>query len=301
MASTSTIVVRRDPTDAEIARFLSTRTAAQMLQLVQGMSDPRAQATLTTRLLFAPPPPPDSGRMTTPEKAKKALNAFVGFRCYCVLIPAFKPWPMKTLSNPIGLLWEDNPNKPLWTLMTKAWSIIRDQIGKDKAPLDMFFRTMCPYLSIPPPETYLEHMGWKLVANAEGAPSLSREHTPDPDTLDVGVAATALSVEDIIKYCQSMGYAQEYIFDTNLTSSTFLGHTPSTAGGRGAARNKRRAKRQTARDPAFSTTLQQQQQQPAAQAEEDHFLGQLTNALTEFNANYVGDEFSEFVNWDVAF
>ncbi|ORY16247.1 hypothetical protein BCR34DRAFT_597802 [Clohesyomyces aquaticus] len=149
-------------------------------------------------------------------------------------------------------------------------------------------------------------MEWKLVANAVGAPSLTREHTPETDTLDVGVASTVLSVEDIINYCQSMGlrkswlgtdfsssgestalgltfrtcakwrlevreyswgwelprpkskimfaisflsskllanldeaqsfsasmgYAQEYVFDTNLTSSNFLGHTPSTADG----------------------------------------------------------------------
>ncbi|CAN9280096.1 unnamed protein product [Alternaria alternata] len=78
-------------------------------------------------------------RFVAPEKAKKALNAFVGFRCYYISIPHFKSWPMKKLSNLIGLLWETDPNKSLWSLMTKAWSAIRDQIGKDRAPLDQFF------------------------------------------------------------------------------------------------------------------------------------------------------------------
>ncbi|KAF2477308.1 uncharacterized protein BDR25DRAFT_339254 [Lindgomyces ingoldianus] len=289
MASTnqpSTMVVRRDPTPEEIAHFLATRTAAQMLQLVQAMRDPGAQAALTTTLLLAPPAV--SKHTTTPEKAKKALNAFVGFRCYCVLIPGFKLWPMKTLSNPIGILWEENPNKPLWTLMTKTWSIIRDQIGKKKAPLDLYFRIMCPYLGIPQPETYLEHMGWKLAADAEGAPCLSREYIPVPEILEAGVEATTLSVEDIINYCQSMGYAQEYVVDMNLTSSTFLGHTISTTPGRAAARNKRRAKRQVTRDHTFVPAFH----------EETQFYGNLTSVLTEYNANVPrDDEFNEFVDW----
>jgi hypothetical protein len=59
--------------------YLTTRTGAEMVQLVQGMEDPKAQAALTAALLFAPSPV--SGRATLPAKAKKALNAFVGFRC----------------------------------------------------------------------------------------------------------------------------------------------------------------------------------------------------------------------------
>ncbi|KAF2260600.1 hypothetical protein CC78DRAFT_589508, partial [Lojkania enalia] len=225
-------------------------------------------STLTTALLFAPLDV--SGCPTTPEKkAKKALNAFVGFRCYYLLIPAFKPWPMKKLSNPIGVMWDKDPNKPLWSLLAKAWSIIRDQIGKEKAPLHQFFRIICPHLSMPPPETYLERRGWEFVINADGAPGLIRDPTLTSESLDDGVAATALSIEDIISYCQSMGYAQEYIFDTNLSLSIFIGVNPptgttmNTAGsivhdGRVDARNKRREKRRTMRDTAFASTLKLQ-------------------------------------------
>jgi len=69
----------RDPTSAEIAHFLSTRSGAQMVQLVRAIREPAAQAALTASLLNLPPAV--VGRSTTPEKAKKALNAFVGFRC----------------------------------------------------------------------------------------------------------------------------------------------------------------------------------------------------------------------------
>lgn len=73
------IAVPRDPTSAEIAYFLSTRSGDQMMQLVQSIREPAAQATLTASLLALPPTV--STKSAPSEKARKALNAFVGFRC----------------------------------------------------------------------------------------------------------------------------------------------------------------------------------------------------------------------------
>lgn len=73
------MAVSRDPTSAEIALFLSTRSGDQMMQLVQSIRAPAAQATLTASLLFVPPTV--APKIAPPEKARKALNAFVGFRC----------------------------------------------------------------------------------------------------------------------------------------------------------------------------------------------------------------------------
>nr|ANK36056.1 MAT1-1-1 [Didymella tanaceti]ANK36059.1 MAT1-1-1 [Didymella tanaceti]ANK36065.1 MAT1-1-1 [Didymella tanaceti] len=258
------MAVPRDPTSAEIAHFLSTRSGDQMMQLVQSIREPTAQAALTASLILVPPTVVT--KSAPPEKTRKALNAFVGFRCYYILIPVFKPWPMKKLSNPMGVMWEADPNKSLWSLMTKAWSVIRDQIGKDKAPLDQFFRIICPYLNIPSPEAYLDCCGWTLDADDEDTPSLSRQSTPSPGAMSAGIADMTLSVEDIISYCQSMGYAQEYVSDLNFHSSTFLAQsrnqfagnsTSSTHESRLAARNKRRAKRQTTRNAGIAPVLQQ--------------------------------------------
>jgi hypothetical protein len=73
----------RDPTSPEISDFLSTRSGCEMVQLLQSMQDPTAQAALTTALLFSPPVV--TSRLTASDKisgkTKKALNAFVGFRC----------------------------------------------------------------------------------------------------------------------------------------------------------------------------------------------------------------------------
>lgn len=73
------MAVPRDPTSAEIAQFLSTRSGDQMMQLVQSIREPAAQVTLTATLLALPPT--TSTKSTPPEKTRKALNAFVGFRC----------------------------------------------------------------------------------------------------------------------------------------------------------------------------------------------------------------------------
>ncbi|KAF1947295.1 DNA binding protein with alpha box domain [Clathrospora elynae] len=270
------MAVVRDPTQAEIELFLCTRSGSQMVQLVQAIRVPMAQAALTSALLLIPPPPPVASRSATPEKAKKALNAFVGFRCFYISIPAFKAWPMKRLSNLLAQLWETDPNKPLWSMMAKAWSTIRDQIGKDQAPLDQFFRIICSFLNMPTQEMYLELHGWCLGIDEEGGPTLYRDDTTESTSMSAGLPHMALSVEDIIAYCQSMGYAQGYVPGTNTTSPTFLGQSinlasgktdqakvaAQTAGsaneGRLIARNKRRAKRQTARDTGLAPILQEQ-------------------------------------------
>jgi hypothetical protein len=179
---------------------------------------------------------------------------------------------MKKLSHVMSLLWEADPNKSLWFLMTKAWSAIRDQIGKDQAPLDGFFNIICPQLQMPSPEMYLESQGWTSSIDKDGSPTVSR----DDDFQTASVSAGLLSVEDIIGYVQVMGYAQDYVPNMNTTSATFLGRSDSanpatdknnqesmatpTAGSvfeaRALARNKRRAKRQIVRDPAVRYKLQ---------------------------------------------
>ena len=164
---------------------------------------------------------------------------------------------MKKLSGPLGVMWESDQNKALWSLITKAWSIVRDQISKEKAPLGVFFNIICPYLNIISPETYFERLGWELTLDKENNPSLSRVSVPALESLDIGINVSTLSVEDIILHCQSMGYAQEYVFDMDNISLTFL--APSTqetlkklvdplAAGCKATLENRRAERQALRE-----------------------------------------------------
>lgn len=82
MTSTNqpTSTVSRDPTSAEIARFLASRTGTQMTQLVHDMSEPAAQATFTLSLPVLLSPPVVHGHTMAPKKVKKAVNSFMGFR-----------------------------------------------------------------------------------------------------------------------------------------------------------------------------------------------------------------------------
>lgn len=139
---------------------------------------------------------------------------------------------MKKLSNPLGTMWESDPNKSLWSLLAKAWSIMRDQVGKDNVPLHDFFQLICPHLNIPPPETYLEEHGWKIILDNEHGPRLTRHPLFDPTTMNVGVCtAEALSVEDVITYCQNSGYAQDFKGSKNANSATFLAHSQTLCPG----------------------------------------------------------------------
>jgi hypothetical protein len=181
---------------------------------------------------------------------------------YYMSIPVFKTFSMKALSGPIGHLWESDLNKPLWSLMAKAWSNIRDQIGNDNAPLHQFFSIVCPHLNIPSPEFYLELLGWDFVVDDKGALTVSRNPYLTLDAANVGVSAAAVSVEDIVSHCQSVGYAQGYNPDQNPTSSTFLGHSPSYIQKvRSMEKKKRRAKSEALRGSRFAAEMKAKDEQ----------------------------------------
>jgi hypothetical protein len=202
---------------------------------------------------------------------------------------------MKKLSHPIGQLWEYEPDKPVWTLMTKAWSVIRDQVGKDNAPLDQFFQIVCAHLNILTPEKYLEGRGWTVEFTEEGMPTLSRDSaTASTASISNNFSGMTLSVEDIIKVCQSAGYANNYVPDQNATSPTFLGRSVQDM--RQAARNKRRVKRQTAKESGAAAALKQDIRftdevltaslpQELERPEQTQFYQGLSELLSSYNTN----------------
>lgn len=76
-----------DARTADVVNYLLTCSGFEVVRMMQFLRDPSAQAALTTALLAMPPampsamPPAVPSRAPTPEKAKKVLNGFVGFRC----------------------------------------------------------------------------------------------------------------------------------------------------------------------------------------------------------------------------
>jgi hypothetical protein len=171
---------------------------------------------------------------------------------------------MKMLSNPMATLWDQDPNKPQWALVTKAWSTIRDKIGKEKAPLGKFFEIVSPVMGLPAPKDYLQTFGWSLAFDAGGKLHVTRGFDPSLDTLRID--SPNMSIADIISYCQTMGYAQEYVFDSNSPASLFEVHlVPQTTleldlqmhNERIARRNARRERREQVRNSSRMAELRE--------------------------------------------
>lgn len=222
------------------------------------------QAPMSTAVTFSPPNAP----ATEAPTQRKALNAFVGYRCYYIYAPQFKPWPMKKLSGVLATMWDVEPNKAIWALLAKAWSLIRDQIGKERAPLDVFFKIMCPAMSLPSADTYLELYGWALKVKPDGEPYVSRDFIPG--ALPEVPSNPTMSIGDIIRYCHGFGYALEFEVDERMTPTTFhiqLGPRQRTSADiidemerkRVAQRNKRHAQREKARKTGVPNKVKQQQ------------------------------------------
>lgn len=169
---------------------------------------------------------------------------------------------MKKLSHILALLWDTDPNKVQWALLAKTWSLIRDQIGKDRAPLAKYLKIMCPAMKIPSPEVYLEQFGWELHLDEKSDPRVSRSSVP-PQTSH---AVCNMSIADIIRYCHNMGFAQEFDLDEAVTPSTFqVQLNPAPKNGeeiidsmllqRSLTREKRRANRKLKRDAGLPQAL----------------------------------------------
>jgi len=110
---------------------------------------------------------------------------------------------MKILSIAMAVLWPADPWKPKWTLIAKAWSVIRDEVGKDNAPLDVFLSIVCPLLGLLSPSEYMDKMGWSVSVLEDGQPIVLRKFIPE---FDIDSFTTTLSVEDLVKHCRNIGY-----------------------------------------------------------------------------------------------
>jgi hypothetical protein len=112
---------------------------------------------------------------------------------------------MKEVSKPVGIMWANDPNKALWTILAKAYSIIRNAVGKDIADMKGFIDIMVPKVNLPSPEIYMELAGWFVTIGEDGKPHVDPNHTPNRETL-LARPDSALTVEDIILHCQEKGY-----------------------------------------------------------------------------------------------
>lgn len=103
-------------------------------------------------------------------------------------------------------LWQAEPCKGKWSIIAKAYSLVRDLKGKDDAPLDAFLKINAPFIGIVNPEEYMSVLGWDIEIDQIGQILLRRSANSNTNNFDNEVLTTNVSVEDIIRNTYERGY-----------------------------------------------------------------------------------------------
>lgn len=144
------------------------------------------------------------------------LQKYVNLEMMCTLFfltapgfysPIFKTYQQKDISGFLTTMWQNDPFKAKWSILAKAYSIIRENNTKNAAPLDKFLSLTCPLIGIVPRDEYLGVMGWSIVDTA-GVKNMERLFTPEISSFPESFLMTNLSAEDIVAHCYQVSYIQ---------------------------------------------------------------------------------------------
>lgn len=113
------------------------------------------------------------------------------------------------ISRFLSHLWQADPTKAKWTILAKAYSKLRDKVGKKKAPLPPFLAINAPFIGVVDPDDYLRIHGWELI-DRDGQTILRRTARADDGTaFGSNMITTNASVEDVIGNSCYHGYIDE--------------------------------------------------------------------------------------------
>lgn len=126
--------------------------------------------------------------------------------------------PQKVISGFLTHLWQADPTKAKWTILAKAYSDLRDKVGKKKAPLPPFLAINAPFIGVVDPDDYLRIHGWELI-DRNGQTILRRTTCPDGAAYGSSMLTTNASVEDVIRNSYYHGYINEGDLDFGTISS----------------------------------------------------------------------------------
>lgn len=118
----------------------------------------------------------------------------------------FASLQQKDISGFLTYLWQSDPFKAKWSILAKAYSTIRDNKGKENAPLDIFLAINCGFIGIIAPAAYLKLLGWEIGVDDDGQTILRREFEVDPTSLDRRLVTTNISVDDVVRNSQQNGF-----------------------------------------------------------------------------------------------
>ncbi|GAB7345947.1 hypothetical protein MBLNU457_4174t1 [Dothideomycetes sp. NU457] len=135
----------------------------------------------------------------------RPLNSWMAFRSY--YSPVFRSFQQKEISGLMTRLWQNDPFKAKWSIIAKAYSMIREHTAKSAAPLDTFLALICPYIGMVGRDEYLAVMGWS-VDEEDGQKKMKRRFIPETRLFPEKILTTNLSAEQVVSYCYEAGYVQ---------------------------------------------------------------------------------------------
>jgi hypothetical protein len=115
--------------------------------------------------------------------------------------PIFKTLQQKNASSYLTTLWEEDPFKAKWCILARAYSAIRDQVGKSNAPLDRFLALVSPEFGIIAVKDYLQTMLWECEIDVDGVMKLKRTSAPDIASFDHRIQHTSMTDKDVVHLC----------------------------------------------------------------------------------------------------
>jgi hypothetical protein len=108
-------------------------------------------------------------------------------------------------------MWKNDPFKAKWTIVAKAYSSIRDVVGKQRASLLAFLTLVCPKIGMINAEDYFWKMNWKLEAAVDGTKVLKQTSFLDLSSFGADILYTNMTPKDVIHFCAQMCYIPQQV------------------------------------------------------------------------------------------
>ena len=122
------------------------------------------------------------------------------------------------ISRLLERFWRMDPFKAKWTILAKAFSVIRDDKGKKDASLDAYLAISAPFVAIVRPADYLGMMGYQLTVVNNQATMIQQQNF-NINTINRGLLTTPHSVNDVVENCYRQGYITENRTDAGPSNS----------------------------------------------------------------------------------
>lgn len=148
-----------------------------------------------------------------PEKKKKAktkpMNSWIGFRAFYKDV--FPNMPQKDASSILTILWNKDPFKVKWAIVSAAYSKIRDAVTKKCAPLNVYLGLVCPHVGIPTVEEYLEKLNWTSYTDERGLITFKQKIVPAISASSNELLSSVVTSGEVIQLCADKGYISQAI------------------------------------------------------------------------------------------